>query len=321
LDYFASSEDTRPRGSYPLYGVEVSAVRPIGIKRKFEHYGIFLDLRYPEKTIKLATEKAGLEGRAEADSWYQIFKNVANNRSKAVPQSKTGNKNSNKRLNHSASGSNVSVPAAAAGLRSPITHGSNGMGDKVVRFVRRLTSPKKHASSKTSSTSSSSQYILQKDGSKESSSLWQMLLYGGGIVGLSVALVYAWWVQKSLSTKTFATLSVLMLVLLAIFVQEFILGDDGDDEHRVQESGMCGSDADNADTLARHNDSFDHGAPDSGDEDDRGWPVPKHTKEDLEDEDESDHDLLEDDDDDNSDEEAHAAAKARSSFKQRTPIR
>lgn len=31
-----------------------------------------LDLRYPEKTIKLATEKAGLEGRAEADSWYQV---------------------------------------------------------------------------------------------------------------------------------------------------------------------------------------------------------------------------------------------------------
>lgn len=146
-----------------------------------------------------------------------------------------------------------------------------------------------------------------------------------------------------------------MLVLLAIFVQEFILGDDGDDEHRVQELGMREGDADNAgnsealvenlqlqldkqkydvfifpcinhhvlllDTLVRHNDSFDHGALDRGDEDDRGWPVPKHTKEDLEDEDESDHDLLEDDDDDNSDEEAHAAAKARSSFKQRTPIR
>jgi hypothetical protein len=351
LDYFASPDDIRPRGSYPLYGVEVNTVRPIRIKRKFEHYGLFLDLRCPEKTIKLATEKTGLEGKMEADAWYQIFVHVANNRSKSFTQNMTSpsvlnvsGKNSSKKSKSAAA---TPVGGSASALRSPMMNaaltpvragaanpGANsanggatspsrqGMGQNVVRFVRRLTSSrKKRTKQKASATASHSNYILQDDGTKVSSP-WQMLLYGGGIIGLSASLGYSWWVQKSMSTKTFVTLSVLMLVLLAIFIQEFILDDDGDDEYHTQEAVEVETEADKAakaDSLDQVHESFDHGFPGTDDEDGGELTAPKH-KEDLEDEDDDDYDENDDDDDDDSDEEAHAAAKARTSFKHLTPI-
>lgn len=39
LDYYADQNDTRPRGSYPLFGVDVHSVKPIKVKRRSEHYG------------------------------------------------------------------------------------------------------------------------------------------------------------------------------------------------------------------------------------------------------------------------------------------
>lgn len=40
LDYYADQKDVRPRGSYPLYGVEIGSVKPIRVKRRNEHYGL-----------------------------------------------------------------------------------------------------------------------------------------------------------------------------------------------------------------------------------------------------------------------------------------
>ncbi len=99
---------------------------------------------------------------------------------------------------------------------------------KVARFVRRFTQKNLLLPSQKQTTTGNKE---------EKHDLLPLLFYGGGICGLSVALFYAWYVSQSLSTKTFVTLSVLMLVLMAIFVQEFIL-DDLEDESEAMDTGM-----------------------------------------------------------------------------------
>lgn len=191
LDYFTDQNDTKPRGSIALIAADIGTVKQIKVKRSNDHYSITLETKNPDKTIRLASERTGLEGKVEADSWHQAF-TIATASSHAAG----GN-----------DGSRASItPRQFANGKGGATEArGNGRGGGAASMIRRV--------------SMSAFAIANGD---EPLSFKALLVYAVIILGLLSLLWYAWAMLAILSTKTFVTLLLLVGVLVIIFVQEFL---------------------------------------------------------------------------------------------------
>lgn len=72
IEYFSDQYSMQPRGSISLSNAIIHPVKPIKVKRVKDYSGIVIETRNPEKVIKLASERTGLDGFVDANTWHQV---------------------------------------------------------------------------------------------------------------------------------------------------------------------------------------------------------------------------------------------------------
>ena len=72
--YYGDVNDLNPRGCILLTdgNAEIGQVHQMKIKRVADHFGFLIELKKPDKTVRLASERTGIDGKAEAEAWYQV---------------------------------------------------------------------------------------------------------------------------------------------------------------------------------------------------------------------------------------------------------
>lgn len=154
-----------------------------------------LDTKNPDKQLKLASESTGLQGKVEADGWHQAFTIAIQSVSSTATKSKRST---------AKKGAGANKDGTKEETEKQVDGKNTGNSKETKSLIRRVSmSP------------------FSRDGEDKASTM-QMVVYGLVIVLLAVVVHYA-WVHGYVSTKLYITLSALIAVLLAIFVQEFIL--------------------------------------------------------------------------------------------------
>lgn len=72
LDYYSDQYSMQPRGSISLWGALVHPVKTIKVKRVKDYSGIVIESK-TDKILRLASERTGLDGMVEANTWHQVF--------------------------------------------------------------------------------------------------------------------------------------------------------------------------------------------------------------------------------------------------------
>lgn len=203
-----------------------------------------LELRCPDKTIKLASERTGLEGKVEADSWFQAFQlaAAASDTSKSPTRRKSGTRGNLQSASRQANAASNSNNMASNDSRGHSAGGANSSANNAnsQSTTRRAVvgAVARNLMRKMSMVGGGADNYLRGQNADEDNapfSTLQLVLYGGVILLLAVAVWYAWYVAELLSRKTFITLAILLAVLVFIFVQECVLGDDPQSLHLQQQ--------------------------------------------------------------------------------------
>lgn len=143
-----------------------------------------IELKKPEKSIRLASERTGIDGKAEAESWFQAFIYASD-----VVDAITDD-----------------TPASLLKKNPSISMKPIEVKDVKRELTRKL-----------------SVVFPAALGGGDEDSKTPMIICASIILLLAVILHYIWIVKKWMSTKLYLTLAVLIVVLMIIFFQEFVM--------------------------------------------------------------------------------------------------
>eukprot|EP01038_Epipyxis_sp_PR26KG_P005575 gene5575-7700_t len=77
VEYYKDEHDTTPRGVIQLTNAEVNPARKVYVNGIGEYWGITVDTKMRDKTLRLASEFTGDEGMVDAHTWEQVFKEAS----------------------------------------------------------------------------------------------------------------------------------------------------------------------------------------------------------------------------------------------------
>jgi hypothetical protein len=178
----------------------------------FELVLISIEAKRPEKVIKIASERTGIDGKAEAEGWYQALIYASTEANDAA--SRNGNNNNNKNINN------------------------RPKSEKLLSFTNSLSSLSSKGRALTNATMSPLAKKMSVYGlnTKDGDSTIPMSICAIIIIILAITLHYLWYYKQWIGTKLYITLACLIVVLITIFFQEFIFisSDDHEQPHHHQ---------------------------------------------------------------------------------------
>jgi hypothetical protein len=170
---------------------------------------ISIEAKRPEKVIKIASERTGIDGKAEAEGWYQALIYASTEANDAA--SRNGNNSNNKNINN------------------------RPKSEKLLSFTNSLSSLSSKGRALTNATMSPLAKKMSVYGlnTKDGDSTIPMSICAIIIIILAITLHYLWYYKQWIGTKLYITLACLIVVLITIFFQEFIFisSDDHDQPH------------------------------------------------------------------------------------------
>eukprot|EP01031_Cornospumella_fuschlensis_P024217 gene24216-29286_t len=198
---FPPPADTPPRGSLPLTSTTtIHAPKSIGIRGARGYSCITIVLKNPDKTIRLASERTGLEGVVETQGWYStLLRAAAASTSTSTVSNAVASPNKSNQASQSANA--ASAPAVSSTNNSK--KGAAGVdGDMPV--VR---------------------------DSEDKVGVMDVCKYGGGI-GVAFSVVHYGYMHRFISLSTYVTCVCILSLVMYLLVQEFLhpledVGEDG----------------------------------------------------------------------------------------------
>jgi hypothetical protein len=170
---------------------------------------ISIEAKRPEKVIKIASERTGIDGKAEAEGWYQALIYASTEANDAA--SRNGNNNNNKNINN------------------------RPKSEKLLSFTNSFSSLSSKGRALTNATMSPLAKKMSVYGlnTKDGDTTIPMSICAIIIINIAITLHYLWYYKQWIGTKLYITLACLIVVLITIFFQEFIFisSDDHDQPH------------------------------------------------------------------------------------------
>jgi len=221
FDYYSDQQDAQPRHSVSLLHADISEIKTFKIKKMNAYFGIIIETKNPDKTFRLASERMGLDGKAEMEGWRQALVLASNvgypgdfqaNYQMSTPMTSNPMRAKQQQTTLNSADGSSAVATSNAGKSSSTTPtkreiAEKSVGEKSPLFSRRFS------------------FREGVRGNDHSSSITSIIFYGAVLLSLAILLQYWYFVYATISWTTYLTGNSFVVVLFAIYLQEYVFDD------------------------------------------------------------------------------------------------